>query len=284
MTWEEISAAITEKVGAAKSSVKTEGMSAEEAEKAVNGALATELRNLPHEVRQFLHDGGHRQATAQNKEKLEALEAAKKALESEKTTLAQQVDAQAKQIREIEANVPDADKMREKLQKEFADREKELQTQRDEAITAAAELRESRKADRVDGFESRLRGLLGSRVTEEGQEWMRNRVDRMRLDGRFLPREGEDGSLSVAVLRPNSSELEYHASNSEELLSVVAQEVLEGAPKWAIKSNVQGGGGAGSGGSGGTNGWDKIRENTRNRGGKDQDALASRRNALLPQD
>lgn len=284
MTWEEINAAITEKVAAAKATVKTEGMSDKDREKAVNEALAAELQNMPHEVRQFLYDGGHRQATAQNAQKLQAAEEARKALETAKADLETQVQSHQTRITEIEGKTPDVEAVKRKMQEDFAKIESGLKEQVAAAEGKVTELHEVRKADRVEGFVSRLQGRLGANVTEDGIEWLQVRLDRMRSDGRFLPKDAEGSPFSVAVLRPGSTDMEYHATSEDELLTVVSQEVLEGAPKWAVKANVKGGGGALNGGGKGVNKWDKIRETAQNRGVQsNQESLNKRKAALLPE-
>lgn len=290
MTWEEINAAISEKVKAAKDAVKTDGLSEDEKRRAVNEALASELKNMPHEVRQFLHDGGHQQATAQNAQKLRETGEATKALETEKADLEKQVaDAKAK-IKELEASTPDATKIRETLQADFKKREEELQNEATKAKERVAELEGARKTDKVDGFVNRFLGHAGSRVTGDGEEWLRVRVQNMRNDGRFQPKivseEGKESRIGVAVLRPGSSELEYHAANDDELLSVLTEEVFKDAPKWAVKANVSGGGGAANGSAGGgVNKWDKVRETAKSRHATtDTESVNSRRDKLLPQD
>jgi len=290
MDWEAINKAIGELITAAKATVKVDGLSAKDVERAHNEALAAELRNMEHSVRQFLHDGGHSQATAQNAEKLRVAAEATKALETAKADLEKQVKEHKDRIAEIEANTPDAAKIRDTLQSEFQKREEELEGKVTSAEQRMKDLEEARKTDKVDGFVNRFFGHAGSRVTPDGEEWLRVRVQNMRNDGRFIPKivseEGKESRIGVAVLRPGSSELEYHASNEEELLSVIANEVFEKAPKWAVKANVSGGGGAQGGGSGGgATKWDKIRETAQARGVQPgQESLNDRRAKLLPQD
>lgn len=285
MTWEEINTALAERVKEAKASVNAEGLSPEDRQKAENEALASELRNMDHSVRQFLHDGGHQQATAQNAQKLEAAEEAKNELKKAKKALEDEKTALEERITELEEKAPEVADLRKTLQAEFKEREDALEAKIAEAEQKVTDLEDARKQDKVDGFENRLRAHIAPRVTEEGEEWMRNRVDRMRLDGRFLPKNGE--GLAVGVRRPGSDELEYHASSEDELLTVVATEVLEDAPKWAVKSNVAGGGGATGGSSkGGASKWDKIRETTKSRGAKPEEveSVKKRRSALMGED
>jgi hypothetical protein len=253
MDWTQVNAFLQEQVAAA-----AQGKDGRERD----AATAEVLSNLAQPIRQFLHDGGHANATAQHKTKIRTLEAEKSALE-------EQVTAAQARIEEIEKQAPNAEQIKAQYRQEI------------EQIKATAEALEGQiRSLKTGSFTSRLLGQMGPRLSEDGLDWARTQVERMTLDGRIRPTDA-----GFEVLQPGK-EIPYSATTEDELLSVVAGEVLKAARPWALKSGADGGGGTSGSGSGGPSGgsdWDKLREQAKGRHQQpDQKTLQERRGRLLP--
>lgn len=286
--WKDINAAITARIDAAREAAKTEGLSKDEADKVVNAAIAEELKSMERSVRQFIHDGGHRQATAQASEKITALEDEKKKLETDKSDLATEVSDLKTKVEELENEKPDVEAVKKQLNADFEKVEKKLKDDNAELQAEIDELKTERKRDKVETFVASVSSRVGPAMTEDGEEWMRTRLKSMQIDGRIVLNESNDeGALPVSVKRPDAAELDYHAADMAELVDTVAEEIVTAAPKWARNSKVDSGGGSKSdrGGKGGGNKWDKIREGAKERAGqnKESDEVKNRRANLLPQ-
>ena len=231
MTWEEINEAIKAKVDEA-----TADKEGDEATK----AKADVLKNMTHSVRQFIHDGGHKQATAQLNDKFEDLKSEKQALQTK-------IDQAESRIAEMEEEVPDADAIKEQYQQEVAD----LKKQHKETVE---QLKGTVRDLKVGGVEGKILGRVGPKLSEEGEDWARTQVTMMKQQGRI--RATDDG---YEVLQPGK-EIPYTADGEDELLSVVSDELLGKARSWALKSNGDKGGGSSSQNGSAAGGYDPAKE------------------------
>jgi hypothetical protein len=164
MDWTQVNAFLQEQVAAA-----AQGKDGRERD----AATAEVLSNLAQPIRQFLHDGGHANATAQHKTKIRTLEAEKSALE-------EQVTAAQARIEEIEKQAPNAEQIKAQYRQEI----EQIKAQH----KATAEALEGQiRSLKTGSFTSRLLGQMGPRLSEDGLDWARTQVERMTLDGRIRP-------------------------------------------------------------------------------------------------
>lgn len=256
MDWSEINKAIQEKVDAA-----TEGKNEDEVDK----AKAEVLKNLAHPIRQFIHDGGHKQATARSAEQI-------RQLESEKSDLEGKLKAAKEKLEKVEENVPDAEQIKEQYQQEIADLKKKHEG-------AVQELNGKISQLKTGGFTGKLLGHVGPKLSEAGEDWAKSKIMLMEQEGRIRPTE-----TGFEVLQPGKK-IPYTAETEDELIQVVSGEILDHAKPWALKGTSDSGGGSSNGKeSADKGGWDKIRKEAKARhaqSGADAESINKRRESLL---
>lgn len=218
MTWEEINAAIEEKVASA-----TEGLDGDDADE----AKAKELKNMDQSVRQFLWNGGHKAATKQNAEKIESLE-------SERESLQEQIEEKERQLEELKEVQPDA----EKIEAEYQEEIKELKEQH---AAAVEELRQKIRDRDKGSFRNRVFARV-SKILDS--DYVDVQLQRMEAQGRI--KIDDDGDIEI--LQPGK-EIPYMADSEEALVETVVEELASEAPdKWKVSNADSGGGSSGSGG------------------------------------
>ena len=193
-----------------------------------DAVIAEAAASLPPTVGQFKFDEGHRSATGNKSSQIRTLEAERDALQAKLAKAEERAQA-------AEDAVPDAESIKAPYVAEIADLTAKLDATKSDY--------EAKIAERdAETFLSGLQAKAAAIASEHGQRYFETELKAMKLDGRI--RKTADG---FEVMQPGK-DIPYAATTPEALQDLVLSEMKGSAPSFALRSDVDAGGGASAGG------------------------------------